>query len=90
MRPPGSSTAVKAVPKVDVGSFKLQSILIGSTRALAVVDGTVLAPGDGHRGVKLIKINADAVVFRERGGQEFILTLTSGVKKRVAEKEKGQ
>jgi len=95
MRPPADYRSRSSVPlktqEVAAGSFELQSILVGASRALAVVDGTSLSSGDWYRGVRLIEINADAVTFQRRSGEKFVLNLTTGVHKQVAaEREKRQ
>lgn len=91
MRPPVGLRSATVVEKTQgANRLQLQSILIGPSRAVAVIDGIPLSPGDWHQGVKLISVGPDVAVLQRRNGKTFELKLSNGVqKRRNAVQEKG-
>jgi hypothetical protein len=53
----------------------LGTILYGSDRKLAIVDGRIVQVGDDVRGARVIDILPDAVLFRDVQGRLRKLTL---------------
>jgi hypothetical protein len=68
---PRASTEQASIP--FEGS--LGTILYGSDRKLAIVDGRIVQVGDDVRGARLIDILPDAVLFRDVQGRVRKLSL---------------
>ena len=65
--------------------YKLESILLGRDRKLAIINGHSFSEGDSHKLGKVIAINSDNVVLQ--GSTRHILELvTLSVKKNVDKK----
>lgn len=64
-------------------SWVLQSVLLGSERAVAIIDGTLVSCGERYHGAKLLKVEADEVVLQNRKGKKIVLKLTPGIHKKM-------
>ena len=66
-------------------SYRLESVLLGHDRKLAIINGHSFSEGDSHKLGKVITINSDHVVLQ--GSKRHILKLvTLSVKKNLDEK----
>jgi MSHA biogenesis protein MshK len=64
-RPPDARpAAAQAQPARDI---ELGSILLGSQRRIAVIDGVALREGDSHDGITVRRIHRDKVDVTDRG-----------------------
>ena len=65
--------------------YRLESILLGRDRKLAIINGDTFGEGDSHKLGKVIAIHSDHVVLQ--GSQRHILKLvTLSIKKTVDQK----
>jgi hypothetical protein len=62
--------AREAVPVVSEPLPALSSILYGSTRRLAILNGNIVAEGDAVGARRVLRIEREAVVLREPAGRE--------------------
>lgn len=56
----------------------LDSVLVGSDRRLAVIDGMRLGEGDERDGIRVWEIRSDAVVVSVDGSPRMVLTIANG------------
>lgn len=68
-RPPDAWLAAQQgagglAPKAPEASAGVNLLLVGKGRALAVVDGQLLKPGEKHDGARVLAIRADGVLVR--------------------------
>ncbi|MFO8141201.1 MAG: hypothetical protein R6T87_04790 [Marinobacter sp.] len=64
-RPPGNAAQAAAV--APLRALELGSVLLGSQRRVAVIDGVALQEGDSHDGVRIRRIHKDRVEVTDRG-----------------------
>jgi MSHA biogenesis protein MshK len=93
MRPPSGYVAAAPVLKVKGSAEKvwvLQSVMKGSDRAVAVVNGVPVSLGEKYQGATLVKILDDEVEFHARNGRKIFLRMTPNIhiKKVSADTEK--
>ncbi len=62
--------------------WALQSILLGPKRAIAIIDGTPVSPGERYQGARLLKIDSDGVMLQNRDGKKIVLQLTPSIHKK--------
>ena len=70
---PGSYTAPDAVEK-PTQALKLESVLIGSNRRVAVINGKTCRVGDSVDGARVVAIHADSAEL-VRDGNKVVLPL---------------
>jgi hypothetical protein len=66
--------------------FVLSSILISSTRRIAIVNGTRVRQGDEVGGAEVVEINAGGVQLKA-DGEVFELRMTTSVKTAASSKQ---
>lgn len=71
---PLAGSGAAASPSKDAGLPRLQSVILGSGPALAVLDGQSYRVGQQVNGFRLVGISADSVVL-EKAGKRQTLTL---------------
>jgi len=59
----------------------LQSVILGKTRAVALIDGVTVAVGERYQGARLIEVKPAEVVLRGAKGDTIVLRLTPEVHK---------
>lgn len=64
-RPPGP--AAQATSVAPARALELSSVLLGSQRRIAVIDGVALQEGDSHDGIRVRRIHQDRVEVTDRG-----------------------
>lgn len=82
-RPPGAAGAGADESGAPTeGSLRLRSILVGSGRRVAVIDGRAYRVGDAIGSLTVQNIYRDRVVLKGEGGTRILrLTMSSGMKK---------
>ena len=75
MRPFGAISVNGAAPTVNGPRFALTSVLIASTRRVAIVNGKPLQLGDVVDGAEIVAIEPGTVRLRENG-TELVLSLS--------------
>jgi MSHA biogenesis protein MshK len=71
----GLSAVTESAVLPSAGSFRLQSIILKSDGALAMVNGEMLRPGDSVLGARVVTISQDSVVL-QRHGSNIVLRLS--------------
>ena len=74
---PGDWQRAKAVKSAKPP--ELQSVIFGSERRVAVIDGTVFAEGSETNGIRLVAVRRNEVDVFVRGQGALVLTLVSPV-----------
>lgn len=83
--------SVDASSNAVTTDWVLQSVLLGSERAVAVIDGIPVARGESFRGAKLLRVKSDEVILQWQNGKKFILKLAPGVLKKMSvDRERGK
>ena len=82
---PTKPTAYREPVQSNKVTYRLESILLGANRKLAIINGENFSEGDTHKLGKIISINKDNIVIQ--GSKRHILTLqTISFKKTVDKK----
>jgi len=72
VQPPAAPRPSDARPASEIPTpFEgtLGTILYGSDRKLAIVDGRIVQVGDEIRGARVVEITPNSVLFRDKQGQ---------------------
>lgn len=91
MRPPagmhatstGAGTASALATAAPVRPI-VQTIIIGSDRRYAVIDGRAVAPGDQVSGMRVVRIAESSVTLRDAAGRNLEIDLLAGVGKKFS------
>jgi len=82
---PTKPTAYREAVQSTKDTYRLESILLGANRKLAIINGESYSEGDAHKLGKVVSINRNNVVIQ--GSKRHILTLiTLSLKKPVDKK----
>ena len=82
---PTKPTAYREAVQSNKDIYRLESILLGANRKLAIINGESYSEGDAHKLGKVVSINRNNVVIQ--GSKRHILTLiTLSLKKPVDKK----
>lgn len=82
---PTKPTAYREAVQSNKDTYRLESILLGANRKLAIINGESYSEGDAHKLGKVVSINRNNVVIQ--GSKRHILTLiTLSLKKPVDKK----
>ena len=80
-RPP--VVVASSLAPADAAIPTLTSVLIGTDRRVAVIDGNTLLEGSRHQGIEVLKVTADGARIRKDGKTlQLSLSQTSTIKER--------
>ena len=82
---PTKPTAYRESVQSNKDTYRLESILLGVNRKLAIINGESFSEGDTHKLGKVISINRNNVVLQ--GSKRHILTLTTLSLKKPVDKK---
>jgi hypothetical protein len=74
-------SVVEKQPQVKTGSWELTAVLLSSGRSVAVINGKSLQLGEQLEGYKLIRIQSDQVILRNKQEKLVLRRTGTGLKK---------